>query len=104
MAQATAPVLDSTKLLLAGVAALSVLASAAQTFATKAELPDEMLGAWCGGAGAESESPPVFNTAVGMGKGAPILGVGFCAEAPALGWGAGKGPARVWPYAYESVN
>jgi hypothetical protein len=36
------------KLLLAGVAALSVLASAAQTFATKAKLPDEMLGAWCG--------------------------------------------------------
>jgi hypothetical protein len=37
------------KLLLAGVAALSLLnVAAAQTSATKAELPDAMLGAWCG--------------------------------------------------------
>jgi hypothetical protein len=37
------------KLLLSGIAALSVLsASAAQTFATKTELPTEMLGSWCG--------------------------------------------------------
>jgi hypothetical protein len=34
--------------LLAGVAALSVLSAAAQS-ATKTELPDAMLGAWCGG-------------------------------------------------------
>jgi hypothetical protein len=37
------------KLLLAGIGALSMLsASTAQTSATKAELPDAMLGAWCG--------------------------------------------------------
>ena len=36
-------------LFLAGVAALSLLnLAAAQTSATKAELPDAMLGAWCG--------------------------------------------------------
>jgi hypothetical protein len=39
----------NTRALLAGVAALSLLnAAGAQTFTTKAELPDEMLGAWCG--------------------------------------------------------
>jgi hypothetical protein len=37
------------KLLLAGVAALSLLnAAGAQTPATKAKLPGAMLGAWCG--------------------------------------------------------
>lgn len=37
------------KLLLAGVAALSLLnVAAAQKSATKAKLPDAMLGAWCG--------------------------------------------------------
>src|ERR1700757_203666 len=37
------------KLLLAGVAALSVLnMAAAQKSATKTKLPDAMLGAWCG--------------------------------------------------------
>ena len=37
------------KVLLASIAALSLLyAAGAQTSATRAELPDAMLGSWCG--------------------------------------------------------
>jgi hypothetical protein len=39
----------TTRALLTGIAALSLLnVAAAQTSTTKAELPDAMLGAWCG--------------------------------------------------------